>query len=38
MSWIMRANILGMEQVTVYAENKECMNLIEIRYKWELMK
>lgn len=35
MSWIMKANIVDMEQVTVYAATKEYMNLMEIRYKWE---
>lgn len=38
MSWIMKAKIVDIEQVTVYAANKEYMNLMEIRYKWELMK
>ena len=37
MSWIMKATILNMKQVTVYAENKEYMNLTEIRYKWEVV-
>lgn len=37
MSWIMKAKIVDIEHVTVYAENKEYMNLMEIRYKWELI-
>lgn len=38
MSWIMKAKLLNIKQVTVYAATKEYMNLMEIRYKWELMK
>lgn len=38
MSWIMKAIILNIEQVSVYAANKEYMNLTEIQYKWEAMK
>lgn len=37
MSWIMKANILDMEQVSVYAANKEYMNLVKIWYKWEVL-
>ena len=36
MSWIMKATILDMSQVSIYAENKECMNLVKILYKWEV--
>lgn len=38
MSWIMKAKIVDMEQVSVYAARKEYMNFIKILYKWELMK
>lgn len=38
MSWIMKAKIVDIEQVSVYAANKEYMNLTEIQYKWEVMK
>lgn len=37
MSWIMKAKIVYMEQLSVYAENKEFMKLTEIRYKWEVV-
>lgn len=37
MSWIMKANILNIEQVSVYAANKEYMNLANIWYKWEVV-
>ncbi len=38
MSWIMKAKILNMKQVSVYAANKEHMKLINIFYKWEVVK
>lgn len=38
MSWIMRAKILDVKQVSVYAANKEYMNVTEIFYKWEVVK
>lgn len=38
MSWIMKAKIVDMEEVSVYAEIKEYMKFIKILYKWELMK
>lgn len=38
MSWIMKAKILNMEQVSVYAANKEYMKLVKILYKWEVVK
>lgn len=37
MSWIMKAKILNIEQVTVYAANEEYMNLVNILYKWEVL-
>lgn len=38
MSWTMKAKILNMKQVSVYAVNKEYMKLIDIFYKWEVVK
>lgn len=38
MSWIMKAKILNIEQVSVYAENEEYMKLVNILYKWEESK
>lgn len=38
MSWIMKAKILNMKQVSVYAANKEYMKLTDIFYKWEVLK
>lgn len=38
MSWIMKAKIVDMEEVSVYAETKEYMHFLKIQYKWELMK
>ena len=35
MSWIMKAKILNIEQMSVYAESKEYMKLVNIWYKWE---
>lgn len=35
MSWIMQAKIVDIEQVTVYAANKEYMKLVKLWYKWE---
>ena len=35
MSWIMKAKIVDIEQVTVYAEIKEYMNFVKILYNWE---
>lgn len=37
MRWVMKANILDMEQVSVYAANKEYMNLAKIWYIWEVL-
>lgn len=37
MSWIMKTKILNIEQVSVYVENIEYMNLLNIRYKWEVV-
>lgn len=37
MSWIMKAKILDMKELSVfYAETKEYMNLVKISYKWEV--
>ena len=38
MSWIMKAKILNIEDASVYAENKEYMKLVNIWYKWEVVK
>lgn len=38
MSWIMKAKLVDMEQVTVYAATKEYMHFVKIQYKWEVMK
>lgn len=38
MSWIMKAKILNMEQASVYALNIEYMTVLNIRYKWEVLK
>lgn len=38
MSWIMKARIVDIEQVSVYAANKEYMHFVKIQYKWEVMK
>lgn len=38
MSWIMKAKILDIEQVSVYAATKEYMKLVKIYYKWEVIK
>lgn len=35
MIWIMKAKILDIEKVSVYAETKEYMNFTKILYKWE---
>lgn len=37
MSWIMKANILNIEQVSIYAETKEYIKLVKIYYKWEAL-
>lgn len=37
MSWIMKANIFNIKQVTVYAANEEYMKLVNIWYKWEVL-
>lgn len=37
MSWIMKAKILNIKQVSVYAANKEYMKVLEILYKWEVL-
>ena len=38
MSWIMNAKILNIEQVSVYAANEEYMKLVNILYKWEVVR
>lgn len=38
MSWIMKAKLLNIKQVTVYAANEEYMHFAKIQYKWEVMK
>lgn len=38
MSWIMKAKILDIEQLSVYAATKEYMKLVKIYYKWEVLK
>lgn len=38
MSWIMKAKILNIEQVSVYAASEEYMKLVNILYKWESVK
>lgn len=38
MSWIIKANILNIEQVSIYAATKEYMKLVKIYYKWESVK
>ena len=38
MSWIMKAKILDIEQVSVYAATKEYMKFTKIVYKWEVIK
>ena len=35
MSWIMKAKILDIKQVSVYAANEEYMKFNKILYKWE---
>lgn len=37
MSWIMKAKILNIKQVTVYAANEEYMKFVNIWYKWEVV-
>lgn len=37
MSWIMKAKILDIEQVSVYVEIKEYMKFTKIVYKWEVI-
>lgn len=37
MSWIMKAKILNIEQLSVYAANEEYMTLVKIYYKWEVI-
>lgn len=34
----MKAKILDIEQVSVYAATKEYMKLVKIYYKWEVLK
>lgn len=34
----MKANILNIEQVSVYAASEEYMKLVKIWYKWEVVK
>lgn len=38
MSWIMKAKILDIEQVSVYAATKEYMKFTKIAYKWEVVR
>lgn len=38
MSWIMKAKILNIKQVSVYAATKEYMKFTKIVYKWESVK
>lgn len=38
MSWIMKAKILDTRETAVYAANKEYMKLVNIFYKWEVVK
>lgn len=38
MSWIMKAKILNIEQVSVYAASEEYMKLVNILYKWEVIR
>lgn len=38
MSWIMKAKILNTEEVSVYAATKEYMKLVNIWYKWEVVR
>ena len=38
MSWIMKAKILNIEQLSVYAASEEYMKLVKISYKWENVK
>lgn len=38
MSWIMKAKILNIDNISVYAANKEYMKLVKILYKWEDVK
>lgn len=38
MSWIMKAKILNIKQVSVYAENEEYMKLVNIWYNWEVVR
>lgn len=37
MSWIMKAKLLNIKQVTVYAANEEYMKLVNIGYNWEVV-
>ena len=38
MSWVMKANILDNRETVVYAESIEYMKLVNILYKWEVLK
>nr|DAQ29468.1 MAG TPA: hypothetical protein [Caudoviricetes sp.] len=38
MSWIMKAKILNVDYVSVYAANKKYMKLVNILYKWEVIR
>lgn len=38
MSWIMKAKILDIDHISVYAANEEYMKLVNILYKWESVK
>lgn len=37
MSWIIKAKLLNIKQVTVYAANEEYMKFTKIVYKWEVI-
>lgn len=38
MNWIMKAKILNIKQVSVYAAKEEYMKLVNIWYKWEVVR
>lgn len=38
MSWIMKAKIVNIESVSVYAANEEYTNVVNVWYKWEVTK
>lgn len=37
MSWVMKAKLLNIKQVSVYAATKEYMHFTKIVYKWEVI-